>query len=215
MSPTHKLLSNPKKLKIMEKEQKICFGFLGNGLTAWTSYEDKGPHLEAHISPERKITYYQENTPAFFIDAVEKQAQDNAIIGDAHFVFRPKSKPTKYCDTRFCGRILICEEMCDGVKHLCTQSGQLVDNWKNVKDYNPDDKHPVFIIGNLKRNSHGQLCGNRFGFSFSKEVAENAAEAIRNWKSDYWRNCVVEECTQDYLVQSSFCDSLVNLDWKD
>lgn len=201
----------------MEREQKICFGFLGNGITAWTSCESGEPRYEAHISPDRKITYYQENTPSFFIDAVEKQAQDNAIVGNYgnQFAFRPKNAPTKYCDTRYYGRVLICEEMCDGVKHLCTQSGQIVDNWGKVKDFDPSDKRTVFIIGNLKHNAHGQLYGQRFGYSFSREKAENAAEAIRNWKSDFWRNCVVEECTQDYLVQSSFCDCLVNLDWED
>ena len=204
----------------MEKELEICFGFLGNGITVWTSCletHESNPRYEAHISPKREITYYQENTPKYFIDAVEKQAQDNAIVGNYHnqFAFYPKNKPTKYCDTRFYGRVLICEEMCDGVKHLCTTSGQIVDDWKNVKDYDPNDKRPVYLVGNLKRNDHGQIYGHRFGYSFLSKVAEEAAEAIRNWKSDCWRHCVVEECTQDYLVKPSVLDCMVNLDWEE
>jgi len=204
----------------MEKESKICFGFLGNGITVWTSCletSEREPRYQAHISPEREITYYQENTPKYFIDAVEKQAADNAIVGNYHnqFAFLPKNKPTKFCDTRFYGRVLICEEMCEGVKHLCTTSGQIVDNWKNVKDYDANDKRPVYLVGNLKRNDHGEIYGQKFGFSFSREVAEEAADAIRHWKSPFWRNCVVEECTQDYLIKSSVWYSLVNLDWED
>lgn len=204
----------------MEKELKICFGFLGNGITAWTSTletSEHEPRYQAHISPERKITYYQENTPKYFIDAVEKQAADNVIVGNYHnqFAFLPKNKPTKFCDTRFYGRVLICEEMCEGVKHLCTTSGHIVDNWKNVRDYDPNDTKHVYLVGNLKRNNHGEIYGQKFGFSFSREVAEEAADTIRHWESPCWRNCVVEECTQDYLIKSSVCDSLVNLDWEE
>lgn len=204
----------------MEKELKICFGFLGNGITAWTSTletSEHEPRYKAHISPERKITYYQQSTPKYFIDAVEKQAQDNVIVGNYHnqFAFLPKNKPTKYSDTRFYGRVLICEEMCNGVKHLCTTSGLIVDNWEHVKDYDPNDKQPVYLVGNLKRNDHGEIYGQKFGYSFSRKVAEEAAEAIRNWESPCWRHCVVEECTQDYLIKPSVCDSLVNLDWED
>lgn len=205
----------------MEKEQEICFGFLGNGITVWTSCVGKNGHLKdpdykAHISPERKITYYQENTPKYFIDAVEKKAQDNFIAGNDsdYFVLIPKNKPTKYCDTRFYGRVLIHEEMCDCKKHLCLKSGQIVDDWKNVKDIDPNDKRPVFIIGNFKRNNFGELYGSTFGFSFSKEVAEDAAEQIRKWKTDYWRHCEVEECTQDFLVKCSN-KNLRNLDWEE
>ena len=205
----------------MEKEQKICFGFLGNGITAWSTRFDsegnlKDPDYEAHISPTREITYHQENTPKWFKDAVEKQAEDNAIVGNEqnYFAFYPKNKPTKYCDTRFYGRVLLCEEMCDGERHLFTTSGQIIDKWKNVKDIESVEGQKVFIVGNLKRNVHGNLLGAKFGFSLSKDVAEDAAAQIRNWESDCWRNAVVEECTHEELVGASAYYSLVNLDWE-
>lgn len=201
-------------------EQQICFGFLGNGITVWTEcgIGKSNPDFQAHISPTREITYYQENTPQYFRDAVEKQAQDNMIVGNEHdyFALIPKNKPTKYCDTRYCGRILICVEVCDGKEHLCTTKGQIVDDWKaNIVDINPDDDRPIYIVGNVKRDHYNNLVGEKFGFSYSKEDAEKAANAIRNWKSPVWRNAVVMECTHDELCWASVFYSLVNLDWED
>ena len=69
----------------MEKELEICFGFLGNGITVWTSCletHESNPRYEAHISPKREITYYQENTPKYFIDAVEWASWRHPHTGD-------------------------------------------------------------------------------------------------------------------------------------
>lgn len=203
----------------METVQKIVFGFLGNGITAWTSCVGNGktdPDYQAHISPNRKITYYQDQPPQYFKDAVEKAAQSNFVVGntESSFAFLPKSKPTKYVDTKFCGRIILCEEYVDGVKHLCTPEGHIYDRFEHLcEDYDPDDKTPVYLVGNLKRNNYGQIYGAKFGYSYSKEVADAACEAIRKWISPCWREAVVEEGTQDYIL-SQYC-SMMNLDYPD
>lgn len=197
-------------------EQKIIFGFLGNGITVWTSCENKTkPDCEAHISPNREITYYQENTPKYFTDAVEKMANEGNMTHGGFLILRPLNAPTKYCDTKFYGRFLICEETFDGEKHfVLAKSKQIVDGWRGIKDIDKEDNRPVYLVGNIHQNKFGRLSGNKFGFSFSRETAEEAANAIRNWKSDFYRNAVVVETTQDMLLNVSL-STLVNLDWED
>lgn len=197
----------------MEK-QKIYFGYRGNGLCVWTECGRKPePDFQAHIQPTREVTYYQDNTPDYFKEEVEKMAKyGNSVLRSGSYpvlALNPLNKPTKYCDTRFYGRKLISEEIADGEKIACL-GRQIVDNWKNLRNYDPDKNDAVyFIIGRFGKGAY--RC---YGYSFSEETANAELSYFTKRYCDIGYDIQVERHDEKFLLQCGE-KAGVNLDFED
>ena len=182
-------------------EQKILFGHLGNGVAVWTDSEGKSkPDFEAHIQPTREITYITDNAPQYFINAVEKMAKSGNMVLNCYstpcLALLPANKPTKYCDTWYYGRKLICEEIVDGEKVLCV-GRQVVNDWKNLRDYNPTRNDAVyFIIGRYGKGAY--RC---YGYSTSEETAKSALADFKHEYCDIGYDIQVERHDEKFLLE--------------
>lgn len=198
----------------MEK-QKIHFGYRGNGLCVWTECGNKPKaDFSAHIQPTREITYYQDNTPDYFKEWVEKMAKSGNSVFDygenepAFLVLNPLNKPTKYCDTKFYGRYLFSEEIVDGETFTC--HGRSIVNWKNLRDYDPDKNDAVyFIIGRFGKGAY--RC---YGYSFSEETAKAELSYFTQRYCDIGYDIQVERHDERFLLQCGE-KAGVNLDFED
>ena len=197
----------------MEK-QKIHFGYRGNGLCVWTECGLKPePDFSAHIQPTREVTYYQDNTPDYFKEWVEKMAKSGNSVFDygenepAFLVLNPLNKPTKYCDTKFYGRYLFSEEIVDGETFTCF--GRSIVNWKNLRDYDPDKNDAVyFIIGRFGKGAY--RC---YGYSFSEETAKTELPYFTKRYCDIGYDIQVERHDEKFLLQCGE-KAGVNLDFE-
>lgn len=199
----------------MEK-QKIHFGYRGNGLCVWTECGLKPePDFSAHIQPTREVTYYQDNTPDYFKEWVEKMAKSGNSVFDygenepAFLVLNPLNKPTKYCDTKFYGRYLFSEEIVDGETFTC-HGRSVMKNWKRLRDYDPDKNDAVyFIIGRFGKGAY--RC---YGYSFSEETAKAELSYFTKRYCDIGYDIQVERHDEKFLLQCGE-KAGVNLDFED
>lgn len=187
----------------MEREQKIYFGYRGNGVSVWTECGNKPePDYTAHIQPSRKITYYQDNAPDYFKKAVEEFAESNNLIFSngsdecGCFALNPLNKPTKYCDTKFYGRILLCEEYHDGKKVLCTTDGHIAD-WSRIKDYDVSSNRKVYFVCDFKYGANFPIA---YAWSFGRDVAESSLAEIQHRHVDIDSDFRVIEKDEQYLI---------------
>lgn len=198
-------------------EQDIIFGHMGNGISVWTSCftsrDGNNPDYSAWISPEREISYRQDNTPEYFRKSVESAAKHlNFPVGNEggkYFALSLLSKPTKYCDTKFYGRYLLHEEIVGDTKFLCTQDRCIVD-WKNLRDYDPTRNDAVyFIIGRYVKGAY--RC---YGYSTSEETAQSALADFRHRCCDIGYDIQVERHDEKFLLECGE-KAGVNLDFEE
>ena len=78
---------------------KLGFGFMGNGLTVWNEleYEAGDYKIIAHIAPDRKVTFYEDNLPENIKARIIYQAETSndtvsATQNDPVFSTPPRQK---------------------------------------------------------------------------------------------------------------------------
>ncbi|MBP5719307.1 MAG: hypothetical protein J6X53_10115, partial [Abditibacteriota bacterium] len=84
-----------------EKTYDIGYGYLGNGLTVWNRAEQENGDYKtiAHIDPERKVTFYEDNLPEEIRERIQRiAATDNSRISatqDTPVFSTPPTVPEK------------------------------------------------------------------------------------------------------------------------